>query len=195
LKQNPDGSESPYELNITYVDALLKGGTQPDPLHSQRFLASQSIQLVLPGVPAIYIHSLLGSRNWTDGVKETGRARTINRQKLRVDEVMAELADPDSFRSRIFQSYTKMIRIRKQQPAYHPKAGFKILDLSSEVFAIRRYTNDQSIIAITNITSNPVALTLSQSDAPASLADLLTGKSYKRESINLDPYQFVWLSS
>ena len=87
-KQNPDGSESPYELNISYVDAILadKSSTRAD-----KFLASQSIQYALPGVPATYIHSLLGSRNWVDGVKKTGRARTINREKLQVEKLISEL--------------------------------------------------------------------------------------------------------
>ena len=80
-KNNPDGTQSPYELNITYVDALGVPDRQDDPQHPPRFLASQSIQYALPGVPATYIHSLLGSRNWYAGLEQTGRARTINREK------------------------------------------------------------------------------------------------------------------
>ena len=193
LKQNPDGSESPYELNITYIDAMLRNGPQPDLLHPQRFIASQSIQLVLPGVPAIYIHSLLGSRNWSEGVKETGRARTINRKKLDIEAVLRELADSDSFRSRIFRPYTEMIGIRKQQPAFHPKAGFEILELIPTVFAIRRFTEEQIIFAITNISSASVTVSLSQTDAPLSMTDLLIDTAYDKESIQLNPYQFVWL--
>ena len=72
-KRNPDGSDSPYELNITYVDAIL---ADKDSNQAEKFLASQAIQYSLPGVPATYIHSLLGSRNWLEGVAQTGRART-----------------------------------------------------------------------------------------------------------------------
>ena len=61
-KKNPDGSESPYELNITYVDAILADNSAG---RAEKFLASQAIQYALPGVPATYIHSLLGSRNWS----------------------------------------------------------------------------------------------------------------------------------
>ncbi len=87
-KQNPDGSESPYELNITYLDAILADTSST---RAEKFLASQSIQYALPGVPATYIHSLLGSRNWVEGVKQTGRARTINREKLQVEKLISEL--------------------------------------------------------------------------------------------------------
>ncbi len=82
---NKDGTEGPYEFNITYFDALKDPGIANDPFHIARFLASQAVALALPGVPAVYIHSLLGSRNWTAGVEETGQARTINREKLSAD--------------------------------------------------------------------------------------------------------------
>ncbi|MBW2252298.1 MAG: sugar phosphorylase, partial [Deltaproteobacteria bacterium] len=104
-KKNSDGSESPYELNITYVDALLNTKFDPDRYHAQRFLASQAIQYAFPGVPATYIHSLLGSRNWEDGVRQTNMARTINREKLRTDDVISQLEDFETFRSRIFHPY------------------------------------------------------------------------------------------
>jgi len=36
-KKNSDGSESPYELNITYIDAMLNKKYKPDTYHTQRF--------------------------------------------------------------------------------------------------------------------------------------------------------------
>ena len=128
-KRNPDGSDSPYELNITYMDAIL---ASRDSENADRFLASQSIQYALPGVPATYIHSLLGSRNWTAGVQQTGRARTINREKLQIDQVLTELNDPASFRSRVFYPYLDLIKLRRAQKAFHPNAGFEILEIGSE---------------------------------------------------------------
>jgi sucrose phosphorylase len=109
-KQNPDGSESPYELNITYVDAVLADTSST---RAEKFLASQSIQYALPGVPATYIHSLLGSRNWVEGVKQTGRARTVNREKLKIENLISELNDPESFRSRVFFPYLNLIKTGK----------------------------------------------------------------------------------
>jgi sucrose phosphorylase len=46
-KRNPDGTDSPYELNITYLDAILADNQST---RAERFLASQSIQYALPGV-------------------------------------------------------------------------------------------------------------------------------------------------
>ena len=194
-KLNPDGSESPYELNITYIDALLNRKMEIDKYHSNRFLASQAIQYTLPGVPATYIQSLLGSRNWEEGVRLTNRARTINREKLQIDNVLSELENPESFRSKIFYKYFELIKVRRRQPAFHPNAPFKIIEVGSKAFAIARYCKDQVIYAIINISSKPVTVSLSEDGAPNRMNDLLTGSYLNKSSIRLKPYQYVWLST
>ena len=190
-KQNPDGSESPYELNITYVDAILADSSST---RADKFLASQSIQYALPGVPATYIHSLLGSRNWVEGVKQTGRARTINREKLQVENLISELKNPESFRARVFFPYLDLIKIRKKQSAFHPNARFEILQIDPAVFAIKRYSKDQTIYALTNISSKAVRVSLSGTASSAKTTDLIRGETVNTGSFNLNPYQYVWLA-
>ena len=194
-KSNPDGSESPYELNITYVDALYNEKNDRDIYHSQRVLASQAIQFALPGVPATYIHSLLGSRNWEQGLRETNRARTINREKLDVDDVLFELQRSKSFRSKIFYPYIDLIKIRRRQEAFHPNSPFKILPIDPKVFAIKRYRSNQAVYALTNLSSNRVSVTLSGEAVPLIVKDLFTGKEYRTDSLELNPYQVLWLST
>jgi sucrose phosphorylase len=190
-KHNPDGSESPYELNITYVDAIVG---DPQSERADKFLASQAIQYVLPGVPATYIHSLLGSRNWHAGVRRTGRARSINREKPALDKVLSELDDPDSFRSRVFYPYLDMIRTRRRQPAFHPNAAFDILTVDPKIFAIRRQCEDQIVVALTNVSSGRVHLLLSDVDLKVPVRDLLTGRQHEGLAFELMPYQFAWLT-
>lgn len=192
-KRNSDGSESPYELNITYIDALLNKKNGVDKYHPDRFLASQAIQFVLPGVPAAYIHSILGSHNWEQGVRQTQMPRTINREKLRLDNILKQLEYPDSFRSRIFFPYIELIKIRKKQPAFHPNAFFEILELDPKVFVISRYCKEQIIYALTNISSTHVSVSLPKDRGDFDMKDLLSGKIFKADSIGLNPYQFAWL--
>lgn len=192
-KRNSDGSESPYELNITYVDALLNKKNGVDKYHPDRFLASQAIQLVLPGVPATYIHSILGSHNWGQGVRQTQMARMINREKLRLDDIVKQLEDPDGFRSKIFFPYIDLIKIRKKQPAFHPNAFFEILELDPKVFAISRHCKEQTIYALTNISSTHVSVSLPKDRGDFDMKDLLSGKIFKTNPIGLNPYQFAWL--
>ncbi len=193
-KRNQDGSDSPYEMNITYVDALSSPKSYPDIYHAQRFLASQAIQFVLPGVPATYIHNILGSRNWREGVKQTKRARTINREKLQVDKVISELKDPESFRSRIFYPYMDLIRIRKKQQAFHPNTYFEILEVDPKVFALARFGPHQVVYTLTNISSQRVLASLSGEEVPLKMQDLFSGKEYNTDSLLLNPYQTIWLS-
>ncbi len=194
FKRNPDGSESPYELNIAYVDALLKkDNSGADSLHAERFLASQSISLVLSGVPAVYIHSILGSRNWIEGVRRTGRARTINREKLRVDEVLSELSEPGSFRSRVFHPYCRLIQIRTRQSAFHPNAGCSILHPGPKVFAVKRESPEQTIYALINVSASGLEVKLSANGIPVGLRDLVSGELVDSDRLELAPYQVVWL--
>jgi glycosidase len=190
-KRNPDGSDSPYELNITYIDAIL---ASRDSENADRFLASQSIQYALPGVPATYIHSLLGSRNWTAGVQQTGRARTVNREKLQIDQVLSELSDPASFRSRVFYPYLNLIKLRRAQKAFHPNADFEILEIDPKVFAIKRYCEDQTIYALTNISSTETNVSLAGTDSPGRMTDLFSADTIDSKSLTLKPYQYTWLT-
>jgi sucrose phosphorylase len=174
---------------------LGRNGTESDAHHTHRFLASQAIQYALPGVPATYIHSLLGSRNWLAGVRQTGRARTINREKLQVENVLSQLENPESFRSQIFFPYRHLIKIRKKQKAFHPNADFEILEVDPKIFAIKRNSEDQTIWALTNISSQQIPVSLSADGISGQMTNLLTGEKMNPDSLILKPYQFVWLSN
>ena len=188
----PGGTQTPYELNITYVDAILADSGSD---RVEKFLASQAIQYVLPGVPATYIHSLLGSRNWIEGVKQTGQPRTINREKLQTENLLAELKDPASFRSRVFYPYLKMIKVRSGQKAFHPNASFEILELDPRIFAIRRAADDQIVYALTNISAAEISLSLSEKITPGPMTDLISAETVNTDLFTLKPYQYVWLTA
>jgi glucosylglycerate phosphorylase len=193
-KRNPDGSDSPYELNISYVDALYRPDEAgEDPWHPNRFLASQAIQMVLPGVPGVYIHSLLGSHNWEEGVRQTGRARSINREKLDVEQVENELTREGSFRQMIFTGLRKLLTMRRKQPAFHPNAGFSILQPDSRVFAIRREAEEQQVVAVTNLTEASLQLNPASLGLSAESTDQLRGEKFGPHKIDLAPYETVWL--
>ena len=194
MKQNPDGTQSPYELNITYVDAILGGIDSRAPHGPLKFLASQAIQYALPGVPATYVHSVLGSRNWMAGVRQTSRARSVNREKLDVEGIWDQLKNPETFRSRIFYPYLHLIKTRRKQSAFHPKASFRILNVHSKVFAICRESEDQRIGAFTNISATPVSISLKGTGFSGDLMDLLSRKIYEKDLVQLAPYEYVWLT-
>ena len=80
-RQKEDGSESPYELNISWFSAMRGTIAGEDNFQIDRFLCSQIIMLGLEGIPAFYIHNLLATENDLEGVAKTGENRSINRHK------------------------------------------------------------------------------------------------------------------
>lgn len=156
-KNNPDGSRSPYELNITYIDAVSALG-QPEEINIRRFLLSQGVLLALAGVPAIYIHSLLGSHDDLEGMARTGHNRSINRAKLNLEILEAELAQPDSFRARIFDGLKKLITIRTAHEAFSPRTPQNAYTLNGgHVLALQRTVSDaaeNSILAVFNFSGD-----------------------------------------
>lgn len=200
-RSNPDEGQSAYELNITWYDAL-NDPAKPEPdLDIPRFLASQAIMLSLAGVPGIYIHSLLGSRNCADCLVGTGRARSINREKFMLVKLEQELSDQRNLKSRVLTGYRQLLKVRKQQPAFHPASAQSILKLGSSVFAIIRAANGaERLLCMTNVTDRAVEIEINLSEHGLAgnvvWVDQLTGKSFPARNefhIDLAPYQCLWL--
>ena len=194
-KRNSDGSISPYELNISYFDAINDPHSDtPLDLEIRRFMLSQAIAMSLKGIPAIYIHSLLGSRNYLEGVRQTGRARSINREQLALDDLADALDQTDSRRSRVFRRYCEMLRVRRGEKAFHPDAHQEILELGPHLFSVRR-TNEEtgdSVLALHNVTNEAQMIDLSGITA-GNTRDLLTDATFQGKTIELAPAQVMWL--
>lgn len=202
-KSNPDGSRSPYELNINYFDALSNPqAAEPEETAVSRFMAAQAVMLALAGVPGIYFHSLFGSRGWPEGARQTGRNRTINRQKLERATLDRELDDPTSRRSMVFERYRQMLKARASTPAFHPNGGQQALDLGSGIFALLRAAPEGNeyvlcLINMTNSTRQAVLDAKNAFDLPRNGAvDLLTGQPHRLshgEPVTLEPYAVKWI--
>lgn len=197
-KYNSDGSQSPYELNISYFDALSDPvGGEPLELQVDRFAAAHAILCALPGVPGIYFHSMFGSRSWVDGVRATGMNRTINRQKVDREQVEAELAVPAGLRREVFSRLKHLLITRSGCRAFHPNGDMQVLDAGPGIFGIRRLSPDglEQVWCLHNITgeAQPVCI----AGVGRSAKDLLFGRSLSwttDDCLQLGPYQSVWLT-
>jgi len=191
-KHNADGSQGPYEMNINYFNALSNpNGDEPLELQINRFIAAQAIMLSLLGVPGIYFHSLFGSRGWIEGVKQTGRNRTINRQKCDLATLQNELADSNSLRAHVFSRYRQLLFARSSSPAFHPHGVQKIIDVHPSVFAVERISPDKKahVVCLHNGSAQQITFTTDHESA----ADLFTGQSLLASKITLEPYQILWM--
>ncbi|STQ11559.1 sucrose phosphorylase [Enterobacter cloacae] len=118
-KNNPDGTRSPYEINVTYLDAL-SAKKDEDTLRIARFILAHAVLLSFPGVPAIYIQSIIGSRNDYEGVERLGYNRAINRKKYQAGEIDHKLDDINSLRHKVYSGLSALISLRRQEKAFHP---------------------------------------------------------------------------
>jgi glycosidase len=195
-KRNADGTDGPYELNITYFDAL--GG---DDHQTARFLCSQTVMLGLKGVPGVYFHSLTATPNDSEGVEATGRARSINRKKWNADELEQVLGGTTPA-AQVFREYRRILKIRRKHPAFHPDAAQRVLDPGPGLFAfVRTAPGGETVICISSFSGDRQELRIDQRipelDNTAPCTDLLSGARYNGAGklIVLDPFQTVWLTA
>ncbi|EMG9838459.1 sugar phosphorylase [Listeria monocytogenes] len=186
-KDNADGTQSVYELNINYGEALqnLDEDTTEE-LVTKKIIAAHSILLTLQGVPAIYYHSLLGSKNDLVGYEESGINRRINREKLEKNQLVHELKT-DTYRKTIFTSLKKLVQIRRNHTAFSPFATQEILDLGPDVFAIKRESERECIYGIINVTSHDISKKVAFSGT-----NLLANQPVTSE-LELTAYEVVWI--
>ena len=197
----PDGSSRPYEINVSLFDAMQGTTEGPDALAEERFIAAHAILLALEGIPAFYIHSLLGTRNDYEKADASGINRHLNRHQWDSEELEGELIDPKNPHARVLAKLGELIAIRKEQTALHPNATQFTLHLGDEIFAFWRQSIDrkQNIFCLHNITKEPRQVSLSSVNLVATeeWIDLLTGEDLPKgaEILDFAPYQCVWLAN
>ena len=201
-RKSREGSDKPYELNITLFD-LLKStfDSDEDNYSVERFLCAHSIMFALEGIPAVYIQSIFGSHNDLDRLEHTQRNRSINRHIWDEFELEKELSDRQSPHARIFAELKRLLSIRKKQSAFHPNATQYTLHISDDIFAFWRQSinRDQSIFCISNVTATEKLINLRDINLinTDEWKDLIGGRLYFniQEQLSLSPYQVLWISN
>lgn len=188
-KNNPDGSRSPYEINVTYMDALSRQDDSDDE-RLARFTLAHAILLTFPGVPAVYIQSILGSRNDYAGVEKLGYNRAINRQKYDAAEIEQQLSASGSLRSRAYHILSQLIVLRRQHKAFHPDSQFTIQTLNPSVLLITRTANNgEEITALFNISDKEQHVDANVQGG----FDLINKHAVMDTSVTLRPWQVTWI--
>ena len=196
-----NGDRKPYEINIALFDALQGTTSGPDTWGVERFVCAHAIMLGLEGIPGIYIHSLLGTRNDYDRVENTGHYRAINRHQWDYGALQELLSRDDTSHSVVFRRIKALLAIRREQAAFHPNATQFTLHLGSQLFGFWRQSMDrrQSIFCVSNISARELPLSLSDINLidTENWMDLVSGRHYRDrdEVLQLQPYQTVWISN
>jgi sucrose phosphorylase len=198
-----DGSQSPYELNITWYSAINSPNKREnDEIQVKRYLASRSIALILQGVPGVYLHGLLGSKNDAEAVIEEEQTRSINRKSLNKKELIRALLDPATTTYQVSYKLASLIMKRSRRKAFHPNAEQEIIEVEECFFTVLRTSIDsmEHILAIINVTNESQLFEFEQRKLPVSSdkwRDIISKKEFNITNdiirLELKPYDVFWL--
>lgn len=167
-KQNVDGTQSPYELNINYCDGL----NFNDEYQYQRMILAHAFLISLVGVPAIYYHSLLGSSNDVEGMISSGINRRINREKLEYNQLVAAL-ETNERRQVIFNAMKELLTLRQQESLFNPFNPQTVKLVDHNIVVVTRYNQQHRIDCYFNFNDTV----------------------YQNKNMYLEPYGYVFIKS
>ena len=151
-----EGRTAPYELNVTWFELMADGVDESTAI--ARHLAAHAIMLALPGLAAIYVHSLVGSRNDVEGMERSGIARRINRGRFDLGDLRARLADAASIEHRVLDGLRRHVAARRSSPAFDPVGASAIDQPAPGVVRIRREHDGHVATCTVNLGSADAAV-------------------------------------
>ncbi|MCF6181359.1 sugar phosphorylase [Lutibacter sp.] len=189
-KNNEDGSQSPYELNCNFLD-ILSDEEDNNQTRAAKMLLTQSVMIAMPGIPGIYIHSLIGSQNDYEGVKKSGIKRRINREKLTYNAVEKELETENSIRKIVFGKYKELLAIRTKEQVFNPFGNAKYFAFKNSVFVIKRTFKDDVLYALFNFSGKSIKIKALSKE----VYDLIKHKNISNAYWKINAYSFLWLKN
>lgn len=202
MRKLSNNEEKVYEANISLFNALqftdsdLKGK-----FALKRFIAAHCIILAIEGVPAFYFNSLFATKNDEETFANTGVKRNLNRYKWHYSTLVNLIKTNNTIEKNCYETFKKLISIRKIQPAFHPNATQFTLNLDKNIFAVWRQSRDrkQSIFALTNVSSKTIKLNTNKINLidDEQWFDLLSQETKITDDqyIKLMPFQSLWITN
>ena len=202
MRKLSNNEEKVYEANISLFNALqftdsdLKGK-----FALKRFIAAHCIILAIEGVPAFYFNSLFATKNDEETFASTGVKRNLNRYKWHYSTLINLIKTNNTIEKNCYETFKKLISVRKIQPAFHPNATQFTLNLDKNIFAVWRQSRDrkQSIFALTNVSSKTIKLNTNKINLidDEQWFDLLSQETKITDDqyIKLMPFQSLWITN
>ena len=202
MRKLSNNEEKVYEANISLFNALqftdsdLKGK-----FALKRFIAAHCIILAIEGVPAFYFNSLFATKNDEETFASTGVKRNLNRYKWHYSTLVNLIKTNNTIEKNCYETFKKLISIRKIQPAFHPNATQFTLNLDKNIFAVWRQSRDrkQSIFALTNVSSKTIKLNTNKINLidDEQWFDLLSQETKITDDqyVKLMPFQSLWITN
>jgi len=195
------GDKTPYEINISFYDSMRGTFEGEDEFLFERFICAHAIMFAFEGVPAIYIHSLLGTKNNIDGIQKGGENRIINRYQWDKHQLFNLLKNNDSINYKIYKKINELLKIRINQPAFHPNSTQFTLNLGNKIYGLWRQDLErtQSIFCVSNITKDVIKFPLNSINLieTEDWFDIITRNKILsiNGKIEMNPYETLWISN
>ena len=200
-RTDSEGQKKPYEMNVSLYSALQGTVDGRDEHNLQRFLCAHTVMLGMEGLPAFYIHSLLGTQNDIEKLEATGHNRSINRHRWDYNDLIDKLDNAETHHHQLFLELLRRINIRKKQKAFHPNSLQFVLQLNDAFIGFWRQSHDRcvNIYVVANLTKQPQSLSLNELNLDDTQCwwDLLTDHKIMDvfSDMVLSPYQCIWLTN
>ncbi len=189
-KNNEDGSQSPYELNCNYLD-ILSDEEDDNQTRAAKMLLSQAVMIAMPGIPGIYIHSLIGSQNDYESVKKSGIKRRINREKLTYNAVEKELETENSIRKIVFDNYKELLAIRTKEQVFNPFGNAEYFAFKNSIFVIKRTFKEDVLYVLFNFGNETIKIKALSKE----VYDLIKHENIADAYWKIKAYSFLWLKN
>ena len=192
-----DGVEVPYEINISWWSAMADGGVDPAHLQRERFLLTELLKLVLPGIPAFYLPALLASPNDLARFRQSGHRRDLNRPQFKAAALERRLDDPDSDATAVLTTLRRALSVRAELQALHPDSRLEVLSVDRVDRVVLRCSHQgHSVVAVHNVTASRLTfdpILLGGRDDVVWVDRLTDQRFAPRRRHALEPYSVLWL--
>jgi amylosucrase len=167
----------------------------------RRILMMHSLILSIGGIPLIYLGDEVATLNdysYANDPAKAGDSRWVHRPFA--DQARhARRNDPATREGWVFAELTRLIRLRKEQPALW-NGEMEVIDSQNpHVFSFVRNHGGQRLLIVTNFSEQPQYMDANQLRVYGPgyrFTDLITGKEYRADyALQLAPYQAMWLTA
>ena len=203
FQENPDTGDARISGTTASLAGLEKALAEEGPaevdLALGRIAMLTAIALAVGGVPLLYLGDELATLNDDDYAADPAKAgdsRWVHRPEID-HAAFGRRRDPASIEGRLFAGLTRLIAIRRAEPAFAgTRAEFPNLG-NDAVFGFTRHGVGRRLLALANVTERPEAVSanaLRLAGLVDDAHDLVGGLPVRAAAdVTLAPYQVMWI--
>jgi amylosucrase len=205
FQENPDTGDARVSGTLASLagleEALQSGSEQLIDLATQRILMIHSIIMSIGGIPLIYLGDEVGTLNdygYANDLAKAVDSRWVHRPRADWDQ-LERRHDPATRSGWIFSELTRLIQLRKEQPALWD-GEMEVVDSGNpHVFSFVRHAGGQRLLVIANFSEHAQLIDENQVRVYGSgyrFIDLISSQARTVEKpLRLEPYQYMWLAA